>query len=70
MRETKSLKYGFSLQDYRGVLKKACDLCCLWKWITLDLREVVMPLHASIMFASGHSVTAGDRVAKGAVFRE
>ena len=31
---------------------------------------MVVPLYAFIMFTSGHSVTAGDRLAKGAVFRE
>lgn len=50
--------------------KKTYDLNCVWRWIALEVREVVVPLYASVVFTSGHSVTAGDRLAKGAAFRE
>lgn len=42
-----------------GCIKKKYALNCVWRWITLEMREVVMLLYATVMFT-----------AKGAAFRE
>lgn len=41
-----------------GCTKKNYAFSCVWRWITLEMREVVMPLCATVMFT-----------AKGAAFR-